>query len=182
VIDRKRSKSRGFRRQPYKPLRCFLDRSAYKSEARPIRRSAFTQVCFLLLRYLADDPEVSKIYLGLQETYFRMTRIRRLFDQPLRQQGRDLAAKGSPRRDTARAILTSLLANATTTTLRRTVDAVSLFPWSARSAPRRLLRRLHLRPKTQGPQRPYALRVHLQTMTIVPERRRRAVSNLRLGQ
>jgi hypothetical protein len=50
-----------------------------------------------------------------------MTRIRRLFDQPPRQQGRDdLAAKGSPRRDTAHAILASLLANATTTTLRRT--------------------------------------------------------------
>jgi hypothetical protein len=43
-----------------------------------------------------------------------MTRIRRLFDQPPRQQGRDLAAKGSPRRDTAHAILASLLANATT--------------------------------------------------------------------
>jgi hypothetical protein len=38
-----------------------------------------------------------------------------------------LAAKGSPRRDTAHAIRASLLANATTTTLRRTVDAVSLF-------------------------------------------------------
>ena len=95
-----------------------------------------------------------------------MTRIRRLFDQPPRQQGRDLAAKGSPRRDTAHAILASLLANATTTTLRRTVDAVSLFPRSARSAPRRPLRRLHLRPKAQDPQRPYGLRV-LQTMTIV---------------
>jgi hypothetical protein len=31
-----------------------------------------------------------------------------------RQRGRDLAAKGSPRRDTARAILASLLANAMT--------------------------------------------------------------------
>jgi hypothetical protein len=43
-----------------------------------------------------------------------------------------LAAKGSPRRDTAHAILASLLANATTTILRRTMDAVSLFPRSAR--------------------------------------------------
>lgn len=45
------------------------------------------------LRYLADGPGVSKIYLGLQESYFRMTWITHLFDQPPRHQGRALAAK-----------------------------------------------------------------------------------------
>jgi hypothetical protein len=54
------------------------------------------KVCFLLLRYLADDPKVSKTYLCLQETYFRMTRIRRLFDQPPRQQGVTWPQKAPP--------------------------------------------------------------------------------------
>jgi hypothetical protein len=67
---------------------------------------------------LADGPDVSKIYLGIQEAYFRMTWIRRLFDHPPRHQERALAAKGSPRRNTAHATLAGLLANAMTTTLR----------------------------------------------------------------
>jgi hypothetical protein len=75
VLDRKRSKSRGFQRQPYKP--CVASWIALRKK----RVETNTQVCFLSLRYLADDLGGSNIYLGLQEAYFRMTWIRRLFDQ-----------------------------------------------------------------------------------------------------